>query len=451
MIYLFGYILVCIFFVFLYERNKTQDKEHFFAASRRITGIVGAMSIAASWVWAPALFVSSEVGYKYGFSGLVWFTVPNILTLMIIAPYAAKIRKVIPEGYSYVDYVKLKFEGLFFKTQLSLQLFAQILIYAIQLTAGSKLLSLVSGIEYHWIVLAMGFGPLLYTYFSGLSSSVLTDFLQYIVMVFTIAILFYGIGQDIDFAVLKDTEFKPFDPTIMIEFGIASALTLIFGIFIDQQQWQRAFSVKGNIVRTFAFGGVLHGLITFSLGTLGVLLAASGHISENAALVVPDYISGNLDGFFLGIFLIMALCGLCSTLDSSLCAFSSLFSLHLQPRKDPIKTSRIAMLILASGGVAVSLGGIPLITLWMFVGMLRLCNFFPCVFSISLKNFNPWAGTLCFLMSIVLFSPLYVYASLEKEALLRVVSMVGALISSGALYGILHFYSARKMGYKLPS
>lgn len=38
---------------------------------------------ASTWIWAPALFVSSSVAYYYGLAGLAIFLIPNILCLIL--------------------------------------------------------------------------------------------------------------------------------------------------------------------------------------------------------------------------------------------------------------------------------------------------------------------------------------------------------------------------------
>lgn len=434
MVYLAVYILFCIVFVALYERGREQTRERFFVANRRIAGLLGALSIAASWVWAPALFVSTEVGFKYGFSGLFWFTVPNVLALCLFAPFAAKVRRTLPVGFSYIEYVRTFFGAGFFKAQLAVQMFVQIICYAIQLTAGGKLLAYVSGMDESAVILLMGIGPLLYTRISGVSASILTDALQYVVMVVCIAALYYGLGQVTDFSLLRGSDFAPLDPSLMVEFGLASALTLLFGIFSDNQQWQRAFSVRRSITAVFIGGGVLHGLITASLGTVGVLLALSGYMPSGGTQIVgAEYVHGNLPPFYTAAFVVLVLCGLCSTLDSALCAFSSLYAAHIRPGKDPIAASREGMKILVGGSLMIALGGFPLIALWMFAGLLRLCTVIPTVLSIVSAKFRDGAAVLAILVPFIACAPLFIYASHAHLPALRLAAMAGCLALSGLI------------------
>ena len=57
--------------------RKTNNAESFHVADRNIGTLVSALSIAATWIWAPSLFVSGQQAYQSGFPGFLWFLIPN--------------------------------------------------------------------------------------------------------------------------------------------------------------------------------------------------------------------------------------------------------------------------------------------------------------------------------------------------------------------------------------
>lgn len=77
--------------------KKENNIEKFCVGNRNIGWMVSALSIAATWIWAPALFTSTENAYTKGFAGLFWFLVPNVLCLILFIPFARKIRE--PNAY----------------------------------------------------------------------------------------------------------------------------------------------------------------------------------------------------------------------------------------------------------------------------------------------------------------------------------------------------------------
>lgn len=90
---MFGIVILAVYAVLmigvtLMFTRKATDAEGFHVADRRIGSAIAAMSIAATWIWAPSLFTSSEMAYTRGIPGMFWFTVPNVLCLILFIPFA---------------------------------------------------------------------------------------------------------------------------------------------------------------------------------------------------------------------------------------------------------------------------------------------------------------------------------------------------------------------------
>ena len=100
-----GYIFLAIFglamFLITKYFSKNTNKENFLVANRKVDWFIGGTSIAASWIWAPALFISVQIAFQMGLAGIFWFTVPNILALAVFAILAPKIRKRLPQFSEY--------------------------------------------------------------------------------------------------------------------------------------------------------------------------------------------------------------------------------------------------------------------------------------------------------------------------------------------------------------
>ncbi len=396
--YILIYTIFFVLLVHLIQYKRAITKDIFLVADRRMSGVTAAFSVAASWIWAPAVFISTKIGYEWGYAGLFWFCIPNFLALWLFAPFAAKVRNRIPFGYTYIEFIKNK-SGHFARVQLGIQVVMQILIYALQITAGSELLSLATGAPYYLLVVVMAVTPLLYSFRSGLLAGTLTDVLQYIIMAAGAILLVFS------FPALQDMELKlafghsVFDYKLLTEFGIPSALGLLFAIFADHQQWQRGFAVQQkSVVPVYLGASFLHLLFTFCMGTLGVLIHEVAFSAHNQQLVGAEYISQFMPPAYFIVFIFVALSALCSTLDSSLCAFSSLCIRHFCGESAKVNAGRWAMLGLCVLATALAFIRIPLITLWFIAGTVRLSAFAPTVFSIIFKNFSGRVGTLACLI-----------------------------------------------------
>ena len=65
-------------------RGHQKNRAEFLVAGRSLGVWLAALSIAASWIWAPALFVASQKAYDQGLPGVFWFTFPNVLSLVLV-------------------------------------------------------------------------------------------------------------------------------------------------------------------------------------------------------------------------------------------------------------------------------------------------------------------------------------------------------------------------------
>ena len=145
-IILAAYAALMIGVTLIFTRRAT-NAESFHVADRRIGSAVAAMSIAATWIWAPSLFTSSEMAYTRGIPGMFWFTVPNVLCLILFIPFARKIREQYPEGITLTGYMNERYHSGKVKGIYSFQLGAlSVLSTAVQLLAGGKTLALLTGL-----------------------------------------------------------------------------------------------------------------------------------------------------------------------------------------------------------------------------------------------------------------------------------------------------------------
>lgn len=170
-----AYALLMIGVTLIFTRRAT-SAESFHVADRRIGATVAAMSIAATWIWAPSLFTSSEMAYTRGVPGMFWFLVPNVLCLIIFIPFAKKIRRQYPEGITLTGYMAERYRSPKVKGVYSFQLGAlAVLSTAVQLLAGGKTLALLTGLPFWSMTLALAAIAYSYSRFSGIKASVATD------------------------------------------------------------------------------------------------------------------------------------------------------------------------------------------------------------------------------------------------------------------------------------
>ena len=250
-----SYAIIMLLATLLLTKRETVA-EKFHVGDRHMGTLQSAMSIAATWIWAPALFMSAEKAYANGFVGLFWFLVPNILCLLLFIPFARKIRERMPHGISLAGFMGEQYHSARVKGIYLFQLGSlSVLSTGVQLLAGGKILSTITGIPMFAMTVILAAIAYSYSQFSGIKASVMTDAVQMIIMLAVCAILIpwalsmpgniqalaRGItGVTGDFTSL----FSESGMQVLLGFGIPTAIGLFAGPFGDQCFWQRAFSIR---------------------------------------------------------------------------------------------------------------------------------------------------------------------------------------------------------------
>lgn len=189
-----GIIVLIVYALLMVGATKLFTKQEgggtsFHVGNRDMGTVVSAMSIAATWIWAPALFTSAEKAYSNGIAGLFWFLVPNILCLILFIPFARKIRREMPDGITLSGYMHEKYKSEPVKRVYLFQLTAlTILSTAVQLLAGGKILSMATGLPLWAMTIVLAVIAFSYSQISGIKASVLTDAIQMVFLLLACAI-----------------------------------------------------------------------------------------------------------------------------------------------------------------------------------------------------------------------------------------------------------------------
>lgn len=429
---IFGITMILITYYFA-KRKKEHTREGFLVAGRKVGWFLGGTSIAASWIWAPALFVSVQLAYQKGLAGIFWFVIPNIAALAIFAFLAPKIRKKLPEGYTLPQYIKYRLQSnKVHKVYLFPYFFYQIMAITVQIFAGGSLIYVLTGIPLVIVMPILLVIALSYTYISGLKASIITDFVQ-IAMIVIIGIIILpltwsaaggtsaisaGLGG---LAGIRNI----FDPGTAFSLGIVTAIGLIAGAISDQQYWQRSFAIKKNhLVKAFIFGALLFGIVPIALSTLGFLGANSAlgialPAGVDASMIGVQVVAVLLPTWAVFLFVVMLLSGLSSTLDSGLSAASSLWVTDVaKPKndKEAIKSARKTMFGIAIIGllIALAVNYIPqfgLFHLWWIFNTIAACVVVPTVLSLYWSKLDArgvlWGISTAFIIGL----PLFIYGN----------------------------------------
>ncbi len=451
-----GYLLFFSFSAFIIILVRLfvphlKDKDEYLVAKREVSSLRAALSIAVSWIWAPAIFVCSMQAYLKGLAGIFWFTLPNIICFFIFIPFALQLRKLFPFGYTLAEYVGYRFKK---NPEVHLSYLVVFLGYQISAIvcntlAGGLLIHALSGVDISKAILLIGSVSLAYTISGGFKASIFTDVIQMLMVLLIVFIIvpwcFVGSLEEVNIVnVLGGLDGKHLniiEPSTLLYLAIPMTLTLISGPLADQMFFQRALAVKSkDIVKVFSYGALFFSFVPILLSLLGFI--GIGLVEKNLIKVADNQLVGAyvvsylLPRWALYGFCFMAFGGLCSTLDSSLCAISSIGSIdiykkYINPEASDNKilfAARFSMLFFFLIGITISLMQPKLLWVFLIGGALASSALVPTFFVLFTKNISAQAIFKSLAYSLLITLPLSIYANVQEDQNLILLSSLSGVV-----------------------
>jgi len=442
-IFLIAYTAIMLGATMIFS-HRYDNTDNFYVGNRGLKPVAAAMSIAATWIWAPALFTSAEKAYTSGFAGLFWFTVPNILCLLFFIPFAKKIRREMPAGITLSGFIHQKYDSKPARNVYLVQLSAlSVLSTGVQLLAGGKIMSMVTGIPFPAMTIILAAIAYSYSQISGIQASVITDDLQMILMLGACALfipwalakpdgisnLVQGLGG---FSGEYGHVFSQKGLEVFLGFGLPTAIGLIAGPFGDQCFWQRAFATdEKKIGKAFGLGAFFFAIAPISMGILGFIAAGSGFVPTSTSTVNFELITSIFPKWTVAPFLFMLISGLLSTVDSNLCAFSSLVN-DLCMKKNDKKAARLSMLALSVAGIAIAnIPGLTVTQLFLFYGTLRATTLLPTVMTLLNVRLTGSGVTAGVITALCAGLPVFAYGNIMNISAYKTIGSLLTVLSAG--------------------
>ncbi len=314
----------------------------------------------------------------------------------------------------------------------------------VQLLAGSKILSMLTGIPFAAMTVVMAVIAFSYSQFSGIRASMLTDAIQ---MAFMLAAsigfaafgmkngggletLLTGLGGSTGDA---GHLFSEKGLEIFLGFGLPTTIGLISGPFGDQCFWQRAFCVrKEGIGRAFLIGALLFGIVPLSMGIIGFIGAGMGYAAEDVGIINFELICALFPSWAMIPFLAMVISGLLSTVDSNLCAASSLATDIFQEKT--LGKTKLSMLFLLAAGIAIAnIPGLTVTHLFLMYGTLRASTLLPTVLTLKGVRLAPQGIVAGVISAMLIGLPVFGYGNIKGIAIYKTVGSLLTAILSGTV------------------
>lgn len=448
-----GYFIAMMIIV-LMIRDREKTKEEFLVANRAAPWVITAFSMAATWVWAPSMFVAAEKAYTQGIAGVFWFVVPNVLTLVLFGYFANKMRRLRPYGWTFSDFIRERYSNRAHNMFLIESFGLQTLSMAVQLLAAAVIFHKITGLNFLLTTVLIGVIPLFYIVTNGIRGSIVTDFVK---MAFIVAVLLLGIpimtanagvetllaglgGITGDFGSL----FGEKGLKVMLSFGIPTTIGLLAGTFGDQMFWQRAFSVRTkNVKRTMILAALIFAVVPISLSLFGFFAAGGGLKVADTQLTNVTAVLAYTPRWFLYLFFMLILSGLISTVDSIMCAVSSvaghdvyvrLRESYTLGRLTEVQLARFSMIVVTALAILIAnIPGITILYLFLFYGTLRSSVMLPTIFAIKGVRMTERGLFYGILISLIVGLPVFAYGNLHGEIPLILTGSLFTILASGII------------------
>lgn len=402
-------------------RSIVRNTHDFVIAGRRIGLGFGVGSVIAVWTWSMAVMMSSAQAFTWGTSGLLWFVVPNGLAVVAIVPFALKLRRHMPKGYTIVEFIRARFES---RTASTVILVAMLFGLLSEIFINLFGVVLVTGVVFHLnatVVLLVTLGIVtVYSYFGGLWTSAITATVNTLLITVPAALVVLFViakvgGAGAIFAKVDDTggsQLAPFHPATASAFGISLALGLLASTMADQTFWQKVWAIRpSHLRRTFVLGGLWFYPIPLTLGLLGLVGIGLGVTVDDlgtagAGGIGPYVVSHvGLPVILIAAYVLVILNACFSSIDGAFSALSSLVAVDIVKQARPrvsernlITATKLSIVIAGAIGAVVVSSGIDYVSLVNLVFFIKAVLIFP----IGLAIFWPRTTANAFVASIVL-------------------------------------------------
>jgi Na+/proline symporter len=425
--------------------SAIERKEGFLVAHRRVAFAAAGLAIASNWVWAPSLFVSAQQAYQNGLWGLAWFTIPNVLCLLLFAAFAALIRERVPDGYTLPAYMRDRHGPAVHRLYLTQMGLLALGSFAVQLLAGGVFIAQVTGLAFVPLTIGLAVFALSYSLIGGLRASLASDWLQMLIILAIAAVIVPWViiesgGYSTAVAGFGGTSGK--DPLLIaLSFGIPTTIGLLSGPFGDQSFWQRTWATEaGRVKAAFIVAAAAFAVVPLTLGQLGFIAGGAGIPVESAQTVNITTVQFYLPAWTTIPFAVLILAGLVSTLDSMAVAFGSLVG-HDGTRdvERAVTRARWGMVALGIGGVLIAnIPGMTIVGLFIIYGTVRASTFWPTILTLRSDRVRGRWVAWGIGLAIAIGLPVSAYGNLRGEwpAIITASLLVWALSGGLTAWGM---------------
>ncbi len=435
-------------FLGVYWGRKARNMEGFMLAGRNVGLAFGAATAMATWVTSNTTMLAPQFALQLGIWGMIAYSTAAF-GLFLFAPLARRIRRLLPNGYTSGDFIRLRYGKPTWILFLLISIFYGFTWLVSMGMAGGILMNAIAGIPYAVGMTAILVVCVTYTLFGGLYAVIGTDYIQSLIILVGVVIVGLGVLTRVDIGTLHREVLadKPMLMNALMPAAIMAIFNnLLFGlgeVFHSNVWWSRAFAMRESVgQKAYTMAGffwlpvpVAAGFIALAGGSLGINVTSPDMVGPVVAARV-------LGGAGAVVVFAVFFCSLASSIDSLLAATADLitediYRKMIRPAADERTLRRVSMFIIAGLGLfawAVCLPRIgTLATVLFFAGPMVGSTIWPVATGLFWKKANARGAWLGMLLGSVAGLTAYFQLGWYTASLIGAsVSMVTVVICSTA-------------------
>jgi len=403
-----GYLLLALFSILwiglgLYWGRRNKSFEDHALAGRNVGLALGSATAAATWITSNTTMLAPQFALQLGVWGMLAYSTAAF-GLILFAPMAKRIRKLMPHGYTSGDFFRLRYGRTAWAIFLVFTLFYSLTWLVSMAMAGGILLEALAGIDYVWgmtVILAV---CVIYTMRGGLAAVIGTDFIQSLIIIVGIVAVGFAVLQNVSVDEIHAnlSTSKPALLDVLFPAAIMAIFNnLLFGlgeVFHNNVWWSRVFAFREGVGnKAFLIGGLVWFPIPIAAGFIALASGALGVGVPSPDMVGPLVIANVLGEVGAVAIFVIVFCSLASSIDSLLAATSDLvtediYRRLLHPAATPEKLKKVAQtvtLLLGLGTWAVCVPRVgTLASVLFFAGPLVGAMIWPIVTGLYWRSAN---------------------------------------------------------------
>lgn len=364
----FSLIALLVYFIVLLlavtKEKKNSNVLDYFFAGRSLPFWALSITFIASWWGAGSAISTADLAYEDGLGAFWYYGVPVLISTFLMIVGAKSIRRVgfLTQG----EMMKARYSAGTAKILSVLILIFMIFTAASQMVGIGNFFGTYMGLRYEWAVV-IGTGiVLIYSLFGGFRGVVLTDIIQFVLLLCSALIVFFtAMNQSGGFSEIRAAaDLLGKDQYMSFTTGASKYMTYVitFGCawMIQANVWQRISAAKDDkdahkmTVMSFLAYIPLYLIVVFT-GMAGIVIFDKLPEGGIVTAVVMNYMPPLLGAFvFVGIS-----AAIMSTMDSLINTGAMTLSIDLYPHQDSeqkkLHFSRISTILVTAAALLISL------------------------------------------------------------------------------------------------